>query len=242
MTNTVLLDNVNHQDLRIVTRHSAEFADNINQVLIFPTEFGDVQREYPIFFRKDANGAFQPIALLGLEKDENLFLGADGWQARYIPAVQQRGPFLIGFQEQNVDGELRREPMVHVDLDHPRISETEGEPVFLPHGGNSPYLERVSHILRVIHAGVEIAKPMFAAFEEMALIEPVTVQIKLDDTAQYDLPDLFAISEERLGQLDGDQLKRLHDAGFLGAAFLVLASLGNVARLIDLKNRQRRSD
>lgn len=242
MTKTVLLDNVNHQNLRVVTRHGADFADNINQVLIFPTEFGDVQREYPIFFRKDANGAFQAIALLGLEKDENLFLDADGWQARYIPAVQQRGPFLIGFQEREADGELRSEPMIHVDLDHPRISETEGEPVFLPHGGNTPYLERVSHILRVIHAGVEIARPMFAAFEEMALIEPVSVEIKLDDAEQYDLPDLFTISEERLGELDGAQLKRLNHAGFLGAAYLVLASLGNVSRLIDLKNRQRRAD
>ena len=43
--------------------------------MIVPTEFADVQREYPIFFRKDpATGEFMSIALLGFSKDENLFL------------------------------------------------------------------------------------------------------------------------------------------------------------------------
>jgi hypothetical protein len=74
MTNRVLLNNVDHGDLRVVTGHGPAFGDNINQVLIFPTEFEAVQREYPIFFRKDADGAFQSVALLGLDRDENLFL------------------------------------------------------------------------------------------------------------------------------------------------------------------------
>ena len=37
MTNNVLLNNVDHQDLKIDTRHGAAFGDAINQVLIFPT-------------------------------------------------------------------------------------------------------------------------------------------------------------------------------------------------------------
>ena len=142
MTRFVLLDNIAHKDLRVRTGYSAEFGDNVNNVLIFPTEFAFAQREYPILFRRDTDGNLQAIALLGLDKDENLFLDDNGWNARYVPAVQQRGPFLIGFRNPEVDGDVVREPVIHVDLDHPRISQTEGEPVFLRHGGNSPYLER----------------------------------------------------------------------------------------------------
>ena len=39
MTRFVLLDNIAHKDLRVRTGYSAEFGDNVNNVLIFPTEF-----------------------------------------------------------------------------------------------------------------------------------------------------------------------------------------------------------
>ncbi|KRA62434.1 peptide ABC transporter permease [Caulobacter sp. Root656] len=233
MTNRVLLNNVDHGDLRVVTGHGATFGDNINQALVFPTEFEAVQREYPIFFRKDADGAFQAVALLGLDRDENLFLDQRGWNARYVPAVQQRGPFSIALRER--DGE----PMIHVDLDHPRVRAGEGEPVFLPAGGNSPYLQHVARLLGLIYDGLEIGKAMFEAFAAAELVEPVDVEIKLDDHVQYDLPDLYTISQARFAALDGAALAALHRAGFLAAAQWVLSSLGNVGTLVELKNRKR---
>lgn len=241
MTRHVMLNNVTHKDLRVITRKSAEFGDNVGSVVTFPTEFGDVQREYPIFFRKDpGSGEFLAVALLGFDKTENLFLDEHGWHASYIPGVVARGPFLIGFQERTVDGEMRKEPVIHVDLDDPRISTTEGEPVFLAQGGNSRYLERVATILNGIHEGVAAGKAMFAAFAALELIEPVKVEIKFNDEEQYDLLGMYTISEEKLRALDGDSLLRLNKAGYLQGAFLVLASLSNVARLIDMKHRRRR--
>jgi SapC len=240
MTNPALLNNVDHHDLRVVTRHAAAFGDNVNQVLIFPTEYPEIQREYPILLCRDANGAFQSVALLGLDKDENLFLDEHGWHARYVPALQERGPFLIGLQRQEGEGDNRREPMINIDLDHPRISRNgEGEPVFLPHGGNSPYLERIAGVLRVIHHGVGVSKAMFAAFDEMGLIEPMAVQIKLSDTEQYNLADYYGIAADKLAALDGARLEQLNKAGFLPAAFFIISSLSNVNRLIDIKNRRR---
>jgi hypothetical protein len=237
MTNRVLLNNVDHGDLRVATGHGPEFGDAINQVLIFPTEFEGIQREYPIFFRKDADGAFQSVALLGLDRDENLFLEERGWNARYVPAIQQRGPFSIALRDGG------GEPMIHVDLDDPRVLAAEaeggGEPAFLPAGGNSPYLQHVARLLGVIYDGLEISKAMFVAFETHGLIEPVDVEIKLDEHTQYDLPDLFTISQERFAGLDGAALETLHRSGFLAAAQWVLSSLGNVGLLVELKNRKR---
>ena len=94
--NRVLLNNIDHHDLRVITRHGAEFGDAVNQVMVFPTEFEAVQREYPIVFRRDSEGALRPVALLGLTREENLFLdGAGGWRAGYVPALLRRGPFSI---------------------------------------------------------------------------------------------------------------------------------------------------
>jgi hypothetical protein len=231
MTRTVPLNNVDHHDLRVITRHAAEFGDAVNQVLVFPTEFEEIQREYPIFFTPDANGDLQAVALLGLDRDENLFLDQAGWQARYVPAGQQRGPFVIGTAEDGGD------PMIQVDPDHPRIGRGagEGQPLFLPHGGSSPYLEHVSEVLHTIYTGLDLVRPMFEAFEDAGLIEPVAVQVEISDTEHYDLPDCSTISAERLGSLDGAALERLNHSGFLYAAFLVIASTANVNRLIERK-------
>jgi hypothetical protein len=243
MTNTVLLDNVAHADLRVRTGYSAEFGDKINLALVLPTEFIFVQREYPILFRRDANGALQAVALLGLDKGENLFLDEPAWNARYVPAIQQRGPFLIGLHREDAGAPSReppgREPMVHVDLDHPRISRTEGERVFLRHGGNSPYLERATRMLQLLYHGVELARPMFAAFEEAGLIESLEAEVNLDGRVKYKLPDFFTINPDRLAALDGTALERLNRPGYLQLAIFVVHSLGNVQWLIELKNRRR---
>ncbi len=239
MTKHVMLNNVAHKDLRVITRYGAEFGDNVGSVLTFPTEYADVQREYPIFFRKDAaTGEYQSIALLGLEKDENLFLEAGRWNASYVPGIVVKGPFLIGFQEQQIEGELRKEPVIHVDLDHPRVSTTEGELVFLPQGGNSPFLEHIAMVLRGIRDGIDVSKAMFAAFAELDLIEPVTIEIKLNAEQGVNLVGLHTIDQKKLAALDGAALERLNKAGFLQGAYLVIASMANVRKLMALKQRR----
>ena len=242
MTRLVMLNNIQHKDLRVITsRHGSQFGDNVGTVLTFPTEYADVQREYPIFFRKDAKtGDYTSVALLGFAKDENLFLAGDRWEAAYVPGIIARGPFLIGFQEREEGGELRREPVIHVDLEHPRISETEGERVFLEQGGNSRYLDNVAAILKGINEGLAVSKAMFSAFAALELIEPLKVEIKLDAEEKYELLGLHTISEQKLRNLDAEPLHNLHRSGFLQGAFLVLASLNNLGHLIERKRRRKR--
>ncbi|MBR0552038.1 SapC family protein [Sphingomonadaceae bacterium LXI357] len=235
MANLALLNNVDHHDLRIRTGHGAEFGDAISQALIFPTEFEAVAREYPIFFRKDEQDEFQAVALLGLAPEENLFLDGERWDARYIPAIQQRGPFSIGLQRGEDDEAA--EPMIQIDLDHPRVSRDEGEPIFLEHGGNTPLLEGMSDALRRLYVGLQRNKPMFDAFAAHDLVEPVSVEIRLNDEQQIDLTSFFTIGQDRFATLDGDALARLNAEDFLRPAVWAMSSLGNVQRLIERKNR-----
>lgn len=246
MTNTVLLDSITQADLRVAIGYAADFGDAVNECVVFPGEIDDVQRDYPILFRRDDEGAFYAVALLGLDRDENLFLDAIGWQARHIPVLHQRGPFLIGLVDREIDGQMRREPMLHVDLDHPRITTAPQSPhaqaVFLPHGGASPYLDHIVRVLRVIHDGHQQRDAMFAAFQQADLIEPVTLEIALDAHTRYDVPGCFTIGTDRLARLDATALHALNQSGYLRHAFLIASSLGNVARLIELKNRKRRAE
>ncbi|MET0582009.1 MAG: SapC family protein [Pseudoxanthomonas sp.] len=234
-----LLNNVTHKDLRVVTRFGREFGDDIGMVPAFATEFAELQREYPIFFHKDReSGQYQSVALLGFERNENLFLQGDRWNAAYLPGALAKGPFLIGFQEQKIDGELRNEPVIHIDLDSPRVGSSEGERVFMPQGGHTPYLEHVTTVLRGIRDGTEEGKAMFAAFDSMGLIQPVALDVKLDEHNSVNVAGLYGIDRERLAALDAGSLHLLNQAGYLEGAFLVLASMHNVRRLMAEKQRR----
>jgi len=239
MAQQVALNHVTHKDLRIADLHGPEYGDNVNVVATFPTEFGDMQRDYPILLRKDEEtGEYSAIALLGFRQGENLFLdGQGGWKGSYIPGVLARGPFLIGFQQQQVDGQVRQEPVLHLDLDDPRVGREDGLPLFLPQGGSSPYLQRMAAVMRGIHEGVAIGKAMYAMLDEYGLIEPAKMEVEIHRDERYNFNGTYTISREKLANLDGAALERLNKANFLQGAYLLLSSLGNMYRLIDMRRR-----
>ena len=180
MTRHVMLDNVTYKDLRVIRDYARVPAYDVNVARVFPSEFIQLQMEYPLFFlRNKEAGNFEPIALLGFSDKENLYLDETGWDAGYVPLSIERGPFLIGFQERDVDGVPTRAPVVHIDLDHPGVSETEGERVFLPHGGESPLLERISSVLMMIHQGHEAAKSLSEMLVGLDLIESLALEVEL---------------------------------------------------------------
>lgn len=237
MANTVLLNNVTHHQLKVGTYFRADLGDNVNSALAFPTEFLELQKEYPILFRQHPEtGKYQAIALLGLQQGENLFLNPSsksGWTAHYVPAAIAKGPFLIGMQSQE-SGDTSI-PVIHIDLDHPKVNREDGYPLFLEHGGNSPYLEHIANVLKVIHQGVALQEAMFNAFSELNLIEPVDIDINLSDGEKRRLLGYSTINQEKLIALDGEQLQRLNKAGFLSLAFAVIASMTNIRRLTEIK-------
>ncbi len=239
MTRHVLLNNVSHKNLRIDPRYDTGCGFDHNIARAFPVELGILQAEYPLFFLKNAeSGHFEPVALLGFEEGENLFLGGDRWLARAQPLSIQRQPFLIGFQEQLQDGIPERVPVVTVDMDDPSVSEERGEPVFLPHGGDSPLLERVNSILATIHAGHDEAATLSRVLVGLDLIEPFRIDITFEDDSRHSVTGLHRIDETRLEALDGGALQTLHEAGHLRSVYMMLASLPNLETLIERKNRK----
>ncbi|WP_343731789.1 SapC family protein [Duganella sp.] len=229
MPNPVLLNNLEHRDLRVITRRGADLGDQVMSAVTFPSEFRDVQACYPIVFRKTVDGlGFEPIALFGFQEGENLFLQGQRWDAPYVPMMIERQPFLIG-----VSGE---ELMVNVDLDHPRVSRTEGQEVFKPHGGTTEFLEQANSLLFTIHQGMQSLQGFLSALLEHELLESFVLDVELNDGSQNRLVGFYTINEDRLQGLSGEAIVKLHQANYLQAIYLVLASLSNFRALIDRKN------
>jgi len=123
-----------------------------------------------------------------------------------------------------------------VDTDDPRINETEGEPVFMPMGGESGYLSYVKRALQTIEAGTQYNKTLFALVEEMELLEHVNIEVKLSNVEQVNFSNYYTINQDKLSQLSGEALARLSQFGMLGPLYFIVSSLANFQRLIDLKN------
>lgn len=239
MANHQLLDNITHKDLKVIADRAAWYGDDIACAGVFPVEFRRVQAEYPIVFRKNAtSGQFEPIAMFGFADGENLFLGPDGWVANYIPLTIERQPFLIGFKTTTEGGIPKDEPVVHVDMDSPRVSQTEGVPVFLEHGGYSPYLEHINSVLMAIHDGHDYNKGFSDALAEFKLLEPFSLEVELNDRSKHKLAGFYTINEEKLNTLDGDSLAKLHAHGYLEHIYMVMASISNFTILINKKNER----
>ena len=238
MANHDILDNKNHKDVKVITHFDDEFSEKINSALIFPNEIKAAQRDYPILFIKNPEtGQFQSVVLLGLVAGENQYIN-NGWQASYIPAMINKGPFIIGFEEKEENGEKVKLPIVAIDMDNPRVNKKSGEPIFLEDGQASPYLLQVNQSLKTLHEGSQLNQEMFAAFLKNDLIEPVALNIELNNGEKISLQGNYTLNEEKLSLLSGDALTELHSSGLLRVAYFITASLDNIQRLVDLKNKQ----
>ena len=223
-----LLNNITHKDLRIITSRGAKWGDAVMSCFATPDEFRSLQAHYPIVFQKNAEGAFQPLALLGLQDGQNLFLKADQWDAPYIPLAMQREPFMIGI----ADDELR----MLVDMTSPRISTgAEGEAVFLPQGGNTDFLERSNSILKALHAGIQSTPEFVQALVAHNLLESFVLDVERPDGSHGRLVGMYTIHEERLAALDSNTVAQLHQADYLQPIYMAVASMSNLHTLIRLQ-------
>ncbi|XPF94476.1 SapC family protein [Colwellia sp. RE-S-Sl-9] len=239
MANHVLLNNIEHKDLKINAERSAVMGDNVWYAQTFPMEFRSAQAHYPILFHKDSNtGQFMPITLFGFENDDNLFLKEGKWDATYIPLAVQRLPFYIGQQNVVKDGVTAQERVITIDLDSPKVNTEHGIDLFLEYGGNSDYLEHMANVLESLHVGLQENNDFIEAMVTCELLESVTLDIELNDGSKNQLMGFYTINEDNLNALSQDKLIRLHNAGFLQAIYMVIASQVHIHDLVARKNAQ----
>ena len=237
MANNVLLNSIEHQNVKVITEHSSAYGDNVWYSPTFPSEFRSVQAYYPIFFNKDpSSGKFFAIALFGFQDQENLFLQDNKWQAGYIPLTVARQPFLIGIQKVREDGIEKEQRVLHIDLDNPRVNQEHGEPLFLTHGGNSPYVDRAADMLEAIHHGFVDSAAFIDCLVEYQLLETFTLDVTLNDESKHQMIGFYTINEDKLSELDGAVLSRLHEKGYLQAVYMAIASQANIRTLMNKKN------
>jgi hypothetical protein len=232
MSNHHPLSTRDHRHLRVKTERSAALGDNQMCCVTFPEEFRRVQAHYPIVFQLSADRErFSALALFGFQDGENLFIRDPDWDAHYVPLAMNIQPFLVG----RPSGE-GGESQIHVDLAHPRISETDGIRILDDDGLPTPLLEAYNDRLGQLQAGYEGSGGFMEALKRHDLLEPFALEVTLEDGSSNRLVGFHTINEDRIRSLDAGTLAELQAAGYLMPIFMVLASLANLNDLVARKN------
>lgn len=231
-----LLSTEAHRDLRVTTGAGTVPSDAVMSCIIVPDEFRRVQHDYLILFRRDPErDQFTALAMFGFEAGENLYLEDGRWDAGYRPLAMSIQPFLIGGNPGDKEAK-----QVHIDLGHARIVADGGEGmrVFDDEGRPSPYLETMIDRLGALDSGFERTAEFFAALKRHDLLEPMSLDVSLEDGTTNRLVGFHVIDEDKLRALGAAALGELHAEGHLLPIFMALASIANLDALVARKNRR----
>lgn len=219
-----------HKDLGVTPSDQVfKFADTVHAVPIQVAEFPHVAVNYPIIF---AGGTRQPLAIMGVRDNENLFISPEGEMERgaYIPAFIRRYPFVLA------NDEAAQRMVVCIDTSAAMLSE--GGPTRLFENGEPT--EYTRNAMKFCE-DFETERNRTDAFVKLLL------DLDLFDTRQTQfsptnpdgtpgdpvaLSEYFAVTPEKINALSPDTLVELRNNGVLALVYFHLASLNGWDRLM----------
>jgi hypothetical protein len=242
MANLVAVDNKSHKDIKINNALVEAHGKNLHLVPAVVAEFTNLALQYPIVLTKNGDtGEFVCAAMLGFENKENLFWQDEQWQGIYLPLQIQRQPFFIGKNPTKASSENKQESAEHlvcIDTESPAISTTKGEPLFTAIGEETAYFSQAKNCLAQIMQGELDNKLLLEQLQEMALIQPIALEITFINQQKTRLNGLYTIDKKKLAILNNEAVVKLHQLGLLLPIYIMTTSLGQIYSLIDKKNKQ----
>jgi len=211
---------------------------NLNALPLSFTEFTVACRDYPIAFVGANTGSVIAMAVLGLERQQNLFATAeDDWDASlYLPAYVRRHPFWM--TRVTVDGKERPERVACVEKS--ALSDS-GEPMFDAKGEPLPAWEARRKLLFEFEADLARSEEMSRELGRHQLLESFSLQAQPNQGPPLAMTGMYRVSEQKLAELAPDDLKALLQKGILARVYAHLISLANFGRLLDRRAKQSQS-
>jgi hypothetical protein len=225
----VALNSDVHRNLKFdAGKVNFSFARDTTAVLMAGVEFAEAARVYPIVFIRGQDKQMRPVALLGVRNGENLFVDEQGkWDANYIPAFVRRYPFVMA--EGGAEGQL----VVCIDESCPALNAEQGELLINEDGKLEPRMNEVVQFLQNFQREFERTELITKQLDELDLFIQQGARFDTKGGETFQLNDFYLIDEKKFSQIADDKLPPLFRSGALGLAYLHLASLGNMRKLLD---------
>lgn len=220
-----------HADLKINPVSGYTFAKKSHLTSVVLHEFPECAAHYPIVFvKKPDSEQLHPVAMLGLEAGENLFVDAAGaWQAgAYVPGAFRRYPFGLA-KPPAYEGLI-----ICFDADSQNLTREQGEPLFGSDGNETELLKKIRTFLIELYNSELFAEKFTSKLQELDLLVPGNLQVSTPNGSNR-FDGVFLIDENRLSQLSDEQFLSLREHGFLAAIYSQMASLLQIKKFIAKK-------
>ena len=205
------------------------FVAQTNIVPLTVTEFSAAALSYPIIFTGDNR---QPVAVMGLSSNENLFVAPDGeFRAdAYVPAYVRRYPFVFADDKQN------QRLILCIDRGASIVAEGGQNPLFVD-GQPSDYTNMAMEFCNNFEQERQRTEGFVALVKDLELLDIREAHFtprNPDGTPgqPQKLAEYYAVSEDKLRALPAEKLVELRDNGALGQIYAHLVSLVGWDRLI----------
>ena len=208
------------------------FVRDLNAIPISFMEFARVALTYPIVFTSGDKGeTYAPVAVLGIQGGENLFVIKDAWAAStYVPAYARRFPFCMA--RVTLDKVEQQDRLICIEKEFAGDS---GEAMFDDKGQPLERWKDIEKLLSEYETDLERSREMCGILADYGLLEPFNMQATLNNGAPMQLTGMYRVDEKKIEHLNSSQLKNLVKKGVLGRIYAHLVSLENFTALLDRK-------
>jgi len=232
MTSIASLNYKRHGKFRL--RSALEFHQFKSQHLVpvVVQEFHFLANEFPlIFVRHSESGEFVPVAMMGLNRGQNLYCQSVEWRPHVVPMAFAIAPISVTLTRVDTG-----EADVYIDEDSHLLSESAGELLFDDNGERTSYLERrIDQAVKLAQQTLHTrAVCKFLADRKLLEARPLTLQ-HTTYSPRYEIEGLFTINQEVIDEFDDDQFLELRRHGLLPMIYSHLTSLQQIGRLSQLQ-------
>lgn len=219
-----------HQNVKIKKIDTFDFVKNTHVCSVMVHEFSKAAPTYPIIFLEDPNqDAFKPVALLGLEAGENLFIQDNKWRAAYIPAIIRRYPFVLAGSPDS------DRYTVCIDESSQFVNEAEGQPLFNEDGTPSEAMEKVKRYLQELQQMELFTNEFVRYLSEKNLFTPMNMNLRVGKEVKS-VTGAYVVNEERINNLSDETFLEMRKKRYLPVIYAHLSSLGQMERLVGFKD------
>jgi hypothetical protein len=223
MNRLEILNSEQHRNIRLRRQPGQE----PHFVPIVVSEFGDAAVCCPIFLAKNPEtGRFYAGALFGFKLGENLVSDEPGAARAFRPLDMERQGFFTSDEN------------IAIDLEHPRISETEGEPLFDEEGEPAEALRKIQRALGLLVTGLEETDTFIQRLVDLGLVERIDISLRFDDGDTLALDGLYTVSLDSIAELDDPAALSLFRNGYLLLAYCMAGSLRQIPVLAHRRNQR----
>jgi hypothetical protein len=229
----VTINKERHAGTKIKDLVDFKFAAQFHIAYVTMHEFARGAANFPVVFIEDkAQGEFRPVALLGLNPSDNLFVDATGqWQGSYVPAIIRRHPFALA--PAGPDGQH----VICIDEASSLVSQTEGAALFDSLGQPTQVIDNVRRYLSDLQKMDTLTHNFCKFLKANHLLSPLNMRVRDKDKLK-NVAGCHIVNEERVNLLSDELHLEMKRQGYLAPLFAHLISLAQLERLVKLQDER----